>query len=94
MPQATRIPLSPAERKHRMPYGAVREIAKQLGVSEQLVSMVLADESRAKTEEGRKRRRRIQVAIARKLGMRVDDVFPPDITNTHTASTEPIAVPA
>lgn len=68
-----------------MPHGAQKEVAHEEGVSVSYVSLVMADEVRAKTEAGRKRRRRIQVAIARKLGMRVDDVFPAEQPNREPA---------
>jgi hypothetical protein len=71
------MPLTIAERKHRMPSGAQREVARELRVDPSYVSRVMADDIRPKTRLGRKSVRRVQVAIARKLGMTVDEAFPP-----------------
>jgi hypothetical protein len=89
MNQPSSLPLSTAERKHRLPHGAQKDIAVEEGVSTQYVSAVLADLVKPRTERGTKTVRRIQVAIARKLRMRVDDVFPPensDVTPEPTPS--------
>lgn len=60
-------------RKERLPWGAQKEIAERLGVAESVVSRVMNDKgSDLKPETLRK----IRVAIARKIGMRVDEVFP------------------
>jgi hypothetical protein len=89
MTHPSRISLSVAERKHRLPHGAQKQIAAEEQVSAQYVSAVLADLVKPRTERGTKTVRRIQVAIARKLRMRVDDVFPPensDVTPEPTPS--------
>lgn len=70
------MPLTTADRKHLMPYGAQKEVATEQGVTEAYVSLVMAGEVRPKTEMTRKKLRRVQVAIARKLGRTVDEVFP------------------
>jgi predicted transcriptional regulator len=75
MPTARTIPLSVAERKHRLAHGAQREIAAQCGVSEAYVSYVVGGLRQPRTAQGRKTVRRVQVAVARKLRMRLDDVF-------------------
>jgi hypothetical protein len=80
------MPLTVAERKHRFPHGAGKEIAIEAGVSEALVSRILGGSFLPTTPKGRATERRIQVRIARKLGMKVDDVFPP--------KTEPAAAEA
>lgn len=72
------MPLTIAERKHRMPYGAQLEVARQEGVAESYVSAVMNGDVRPKTEPTRKKLRRVQVALARKLGVTVDEAFPPD----------------
>lgn len=77
------MPLTIADRKHQMPYGAQKEVATDESVTETYVSLVMGDAVNPKTAEGRKKLRRVQVAIARKLGRRVDDVFPQ--TNQETA---------
>lgn len=71
------MPLTIAERKHLMPFGAQREVAQAEGVTPSYVSAVMNDDVPAKTAPTRKKLRRVQVALARKLGRTVDDVFPP-----------------
>jgi hypothetical protein len=71
------MPLTIADRKHLMPHGAQREIAADLGVDESYVSRVVAEAIHPRTARGRKQLRRIQVAVARKLGITVDEAFPP-----------------
>ena len=60
-------------RKERLPWGAQKEIAKRLGVTPSVVSRVMNDKGAdLKPETIRK----VKVAIARKLRMAVDEVFP------------------
>lgn len=56
------------QRKAALRYGQQKEIADALGVSETTVSRVI---------NGHLRDRRVEVAIARKIGKPVDDVFEP-----------------
>lgn len=70
------MPLTIAERKHQMPFGAQLEVAKAEGVSPSYISAVMSDEVFPKTPATRKKLRRIQVALARKLGKPVDEAFP------------------
>jgi transcriptional regulator with XRE-family HTH domain len=70
------MPLSIAERKHLMPYGAQKEVAKELGVLEGYVSEVMNDLVHPKTATGKKKLRTVQVALSRKLRLPVDEVFP------------------
>lgn len=77
------MPLTTADRKHRMPYGAQKDVASEQGVTAAYVSLVMNDEVRPKTEAGRKKLRRVQVAIARKLSVTVDEAFPPAIPQTN-----------
>lgn len=79
------IALTVAERKHRLPFGVQKEIALAAGVSRSLVSAVVNGTVNPTTPEGRRRHRRIKVLVARKLGLRVDEAFPP-------ASNEPDAM--
>lgn len=85
------MPLSIAERKHLMPFGAQREVSAEQRVDPGYVSKVMNGEVFPKTLTSRKKLRRVQVAIARKLGRRVDEVFGGDVVTTEP---EPIAVPA
>jgi hypothetical protein len=82
------MPLTVAERKHLMPYGARKDVASELQVDGTYVSRVMNGEVIPKTELGRKKLRRVQVALARKLGRTADEVFPPEIAHT----TEPAAL--
>jgi len=85
------MPLSIAERKHRLPMGAQKEIAREAGVSTTVVSEVVSEEYNPKTPKGRATERRIRVRVARKLGMKVDDVFPPTPPSAAVAQPEQIA---
>lgn len=76
-PEHETIALTTAERKHRLPFGAQKAIAEEAGVSRSLVSAIVNDTYRPTTEQGRRTMRRIRVRIARELGMRVDEAFPP-----------------
>jgi transcriptional regulator with XRE-family HTH domain len=60
-------------RKERLPHGAQSRIAEKLGVADSVVSRVMNDKA---ADLNPKTVRRIRVAIARKLRMRVDEVFP------------------
>lgn len=70
------MPLSVAERKHLMPYGARKDVADELAIDPTYVSKVMNGEVFPKSETGRKKLRRVQVALARKFGRPVDEVFP------------------
>lgn len=64
-------------RKRELPYGKQKEIARRARVSEAYVSAVVNDRLRPVTVEGQKNLRRVRVLVARALGMRVDEAFPP-----------------
>jgi hypothetical protein len=68
--------LTVAERKHLMPHGAQGEVAEAERVAESYVSAVMAGEVRPKTERSRLKLRRVQRALARKLGRTIADAFP------------------
>lgn len=70
------MPLTIAERKHRLPFGAQREVSREQSVDPGYVSKVMDGAIRPKTEPAKKKLRRVQVAIARKLGVTVDEAFP------------------
>jgi hypothetical protein len=72
------MPMTVADRVHQMPHGAQRVVARDLGLAESYVSAVITGDARPKTARGRKTVRRVQVAIARKLSVTVDEAFPPD----------------
>jgi hypothetical protein len=61
------MPLSRLERKDKLGHGGGKLIAKREKKSLSYVSQVL---------NGRRRNRKIEVAIARRLGLPVDKVFP------------------
>ena len=64
--------------KERMEHGTQRKIARLLGLSEGYVSLVVSGIARPRTERGRKTLRKVQVAVARAVKMKVEDVFPPE----------------
>jgi predicted transcriptional regulator len=84
------MPLSIADRKHLMPFRAQSDVAAAEQVAESYVSAVMNGTVHPKTEATRKKLRRVQVALARKLGRRVDDVFGDGIAPTE----DRIAIPA
>ena len=53
--------------------GAQTEIAKRLGVAKSVVSRVMNDKG---SDLSPITRRKVQVALARRLGLRVDEAFP------------------
>lgn len=63
--------LTTAERKERLPYGAQKEVARELELSESYVSEVLAGETSPKTADAKIRLRKCQVALARRMRPRV-----------------------
>ena len=66
-------------RKERLRFGAQKEIARALDVPEAYVSRVMNDKAQHLPAE---KVRAIQVAIARRLGMRVDEAFPRDLQSS------------
>jgi DNA-binding transcriptional regulator YdaS (Cro superfamily) len=62
--------------KERLEHGAQKKIAESIGVPAPTVSNVITGAYRPRTERGRKTERRVQVAIARALRMKVEEVFP------------------
>lgn len=60
-------------RKERLPVGAQKEIAAKLGVAQSVVSRVMNDKG---ADLSPITRRRVQVAIARRLNLKVDEAFP------------------
>lgn len=69
------LALTVAERKHRLPYGAQKKIARRLGVARSYVSAAVAGDCRPKTKRAKLRLRRVQVAIAGELGLPVEEAF-------------------
>lgn len=69
--------LSPLGRKHLLPWGKQDEIAKRLGVIPGYVSQVVNGLAIPRSKRGWKLYRKVQVAIARALGMRLDEAFTP-----------------
>ena len=64
--------------KARLEYGTRKKIAAALNVPAPTVSNVITGAYRPRTDKGRKTLRKVQVAVARAVGMRVADVFPPE----------------
>ena len=70
--------LSVADRKHKLPHGAQREIADALADGDKTyVSRAVAGEVHPKTEKAKAKLRSVQEAVAEKLGLPVEDVFGP-----------------
>lgn len=65
-------------RKERLPVGAQKEIAIRLGVAESVVSRVMNDKGQ---DLSPLTRRKVQVAIARKLGLKVEEAFPAELVS-------------
>lgn len=68
--------LSKWERKERLGHGAVKEIAEATERSEGHVSQVI---------NGKRRDRVVEVAVARRLQLPVDEVFEPEAEATQAA---------
>ena len=64
--------------KARLEYGSRKKIAEMLRVPAPTVSNVITGAYRPRTERGRKTLRKVQVAVARAVKMKVEDVFPPE----------------
>lgn len=88
------MPLSVAERKHQMPFGAQRAVSAEQRVDPGYVSKVMNDEIHPKTPSAQKKLRRVQVALARKLGRRVDEVFGGDSAPVVETAPTAVAIPA
>jgi hypothetical protein len=80
------MPITIAERKHRMPHGAQKAVARDLGVDEAFVSKAMNDDIRPKTDATREKLAQVQAALAEKLGLPVADVFPPSHDHQHEAA--------
>lgn len=79
------MPESPLVRKDELPFGKQKEIAQKAGVSESYVSRVARSRFTPTTPRGWRKYRTVQVLIARALGRRVDEVFPPAQRQTEAA---------
>lgn len=66
-----------ADRKARLEHGAISRVAEKIGVGAAYVSRVLADEIRPKTRKGVRSVQQMRVLLAREMGVRVADAFPP-----------------
>lgn len=84
------MPLTVAERLHRAPHGVQRDVAAELGLSKTTVSKIMRGEMVPKTPKAKATMRKVQVAVARRLRLPVDEVFPPE----HKAEAAPFAAAA
>ncbi len=73
------MPISRYERKERLPFGAQKEIAEKLDLAESTVSLVVNDKVAA-LNAGTVRK--VRVAVARRIGLPVDQVFQPELAGT------------
>lgn len=80
--------LSRYERKEKLPWGAQKEIAEALEVDESLVSRVNSDKA---YHDDPKKVRQVQVRIARKIGVTVDEAFPSTGANPAGSSSTSVA---
>jgi hypothetical protein len=69
--------LSAVGRKTLLPHGSQRKIARRLGVEESRVSAVVNGSDIPMTENGWKSYRRVQRAVAKALGLSVEESFQP-----------------
>lgn len=69
------MPLTPGQISDRLEHGGKSQLARDLKVSDAYVSRVIQGHMRPCTPRGQKTLRRVQVAIARRIGMKVADVF-------------------
>lgn len=71
------VPLTIAERKHRLPHGAGKAVASRFGVSGTYVTDTMNGVLKPTSDEAKKKLRRVQVWIARKyFRLPVAVVFP------------------
>ncbi len=66
------MPLTKRQRKERLGHGTQREIARQLGVSDTLISAVVNNKTQSL---GKATLRKVRVAIAERIGEPVEVVF-------------------
>lgn len=69
--------LSAIGRKALLPHGSQRKISRRLGIEEARVSAVVSGTQIPLTEAGWKSYRRVQRAIAKALGLSVEEAFQP-----------------
>lgn len=72
------MPLTPTERKERMPHGGQRRAAKRVGAFDSYITAVMTGQVFPKTKRTKLKLRRAQVAIATEMGLPVETVFPPE----------------
>jgi len=63
------------ERKERIGYGGISEVARELELSAGTVSLVISDKTDTLSDATVQR---VRLAIALKIGLGVDEVFPPE----------------
>lgn len=65
------------ERKERIGHGGISRVARQLKLSPGTVSLVISDKTDILSDATILK---VRVAIARRIGLDVDEVFPPETT--------------
>lgn len=63
------------ERKERIGHGGISQVARELELSPGTVSLVISDKTDILSDATVQR---VRVAIAAKIGLDVEEVFPPD----------------
>lgn len=69
------MPLTSTQRKERLEHGQQKEIAARLREPKSYVSLVMSGEVRPKTKRAKRRLRRAQLAIAKTLGLSIEEAF-------------------
>lgn len=69
--------LSAIGRKALLPHGSQRKIARRLSIEESRVSAVVSGNLLPQTEAGWKSYKKVQRAIAKALGLSVEEAFQP-----------------
>jgi alpha-D-ribose 1-methylphosphonate 5-triphosphate synthase subunit PhnL len=79
MADAPKEPLSPAERKAKLPHGACTRVSETTGVDKSTVTKILYGDFTPRTRMGVETVKRVQVALARQMKLKVAEAFPPAV---------------
>lgn len=69
------MPMSVAERKHRMPHGGQKKAARLARVGQWYVSLVMSAQIRPQSKKAKAKLRRTQVAIATAFELPIEEIF-------------------
>ena len=82
------MPLTPLERKARLPHGAQKTLAGRHRLLRSQVSEGIAGVWNPKTKKSKERLRRLQLAVAAVLALPLEDVWSPE----ELAASEPVVL--